>query len=98
MSDLGEIAIESGRIAAALKVEFAGLIRKYDPKFASMAMIDAATHVLAMAMVPIEPPHRDLALAHITKEIDSLLQGYSISWETFQAGANSARKRMEDGE
>ncbi len=98
MSDFGELEIESDRIAAALNIEFANLIDKYDPKFASMVVINATTHVLAKAMVGIEPAYRDIALAQITKEIDKLLRGYALSLETFLAGANSVRKRMEDGE
>lgn len=98
MSDIDQITLESNRISAGMRVEFAGLIRKYDPKIASTAMIDAATDALAMAMVPIDAPYRDVALAQITKEIDQRMREYSVSWETFLAGANSARKRMGDGE
>lgn len=95
MNDLGEVEIESERIVIILKMRLIQLIDKYDTKFASMAMIDAATHIMAMAMVGIEPAYRDIALAQITKEIDKLLQGYSLSLETYLAGADSAHKRME---
>lgn len=98
MKDIDKIAAESDRIASMLKSEFADLIRKHDPKIASTAMIDASIASLAMALVAIDAPYRDVVLAQISKEIDRRMREYAVSWDSFLAGANSVRKRMEDGE
>lgn len=98
MNNTDAIMEEAARIDLLLRVEYSKLIREYNPSFASTAMIDSCVAMIGMALVAVDSADRDLAISHIAKEIDRRSRDYDRSWQAFAAGAESARKRMEDEE